>query len=89
MGLIRIILFALLCYVGFKMVSQVLRIFGAARSEGRVDAPSRGSDAREMVRDPVCGMYVSARDAVSLNRRGGTLYFCSDECRRRYIESKG
>ncbi len=89
MGLIRIILFALLCYVGFKMVYRVIRLVGSARVERRDDAPSAGSNAREMVRDPVCGMYVSACDAVSLNRRGGTIYFCSDECRRRYIESKG
>jgi uncharacterized protein len=88
MGFIRIIIFALLCYVGFKMVSRVIRLVGSARGERRVDAPQRGSDAREMVKDPVCGVYISARDAVSLNRRGGTLYFCSDECRRRYVESK-
>jgi len=70
------------------MVSRVIRLVGSARGERRVDAPQRGSDAREMVKDPVCGVYISARDAVSLNRRGGTLYFCSDECRRRYVESK-
>ncbi len=89
MGLIRLILFGLLCYVGFKFISRVIRLVGSSRTERRVDAPQHGSDAREMVRDPVCGIYISTRDAVSLNRRGGTVYFCSDECRRRYIESNG
>jgi uncharacterized protein len=89
MILVRIILFGLLIYMGIKVISRVMRLLGSTREVKPVDAPQRGPEAREMVRDPLCGVYVSAVDAVSLNRRGGTVYFCSDECRRRYIESKG
>jgi YHS domain-containing protein len=38
------------------------------------------------VKDPVCGMYMDPRLAIRLRRQQeGDLYFCSEECRRRYL----
>lgn len=38
-------------------------------------------DASEgMVQDPVCGMYVSKRDAISREINGRIFYFCSRNC---------
>jgi YHS domain-containing protein len=84
--IIRIILFGLLLYVGIKVISRVISLLGSASADKQGSSAERGLDANDMVRDPVCGMYVSARDALTVQRRGGTLYFCSEECRRRYTE---
>jgi YHS domain-containing protein len=51
-------------------------------------APSRHGEALpgNTVKDPVCGMYMDPRLAIKLqDRAGGDLYFCSEECRRRYL----
>lgn len=49
---------------------------------------ARGGDRRptsvKLVRDPVCGTYVSPGSATSLTAGGATHYFCSEECRARY-----
>jgi uncharacterized protein len=87
MILVRIIVFGLLIYVGIKTLSWVLRLVSSARADRQGDVAEPQLAANDMVRDPVCGVYISARDALNLPKRGGTLYFCSEECRRRYTES--
>ena len=88
MILIRIILFGLLVYFGIKVISRVIRLLGSTSVDRRKEASGHQAAANDMVKDPVCGMYISMRDAITLNRRGGTLYFCSEECRRRYTQDK-
>ncbi len=38
-----------------------------------------------MIKDPYCEAYFPRRDAVHLNLSGNDLYFCSKECRDRYL----
>ena len=38
----------------------------------------------EMVRDPVCGMFVSTELSHKLRQGSQTLHFCSRECLERY-----
>jgi YHS domain-containing protein len=40
---------------------------------------------KRMVKDPVCGMYMDPRLALHLENRDGSFFFCSDECRRRFL----
>ena len=58
---------------------------GAAGGNGarRVNRPSEVDDV--MIQDPVCGAYFPKRKAVALNVQGTSLYFCSPECRDRYL----
>lgn len=52
--------------------------------------PSRGPETRRghMVRDPVCGMFVSTELSHRLNEGGETLHFCSEECLERYQKAE-
>ncbi|MEX0611129.1 MAG: heavy metal-binding domain-containing protein, partial [Pirellulales bacterium] len=38
-----------------------------------------------MAIDPICGMTVDERTAISAERDGETFYFCSEHCRRRFL----
>ncbi len=42
----------------------------------------------EMMRDPVCGTYVPASQAVTLKQEKETLYFCSEECREKFRQKQ-
>ena len=46
------------------------------------------SDAvtRTLVRDPVCGLHVAEGLALPVRAGGETLYFCSAECRDKYVK---
>jgi Cu+-exporting ATPase len=42
----------------------------------------------ESVEDPVCGMQISAEDAVATSEyEGETYYFCAPGCKRRFDEN--
>jgi hypothetical protein len=38
-----------------------------------------------MIKDPYCEAYFPKRNAVHLNFNANDLYFCSKECRDKYI----
>jgi YHS domain-containing protein len=64
---------------------------GAAEIVGNVasgDFPDAGgrpqSAARQLVRDPVCGMHLAETLAIPFRDRGELLHFCSAECRDKY-----
>mgnify|MGYP001815762241 FL=1 len=40
----------------------------------------------EMVKDPVCEMYVPRQEALSLHHSGDIHYFCSETCRKAFKE---
>jgi YHS domain-containing protein len=41
-----------------------------------------------MVKDPYCEVYFPKRKGIQLKVKGEDLYFCSPECRDKFIESK-
>lgn len=38
----------------------------------------------ETHKDPICGMYVSEKNAVTRQINGQTVYFCSENCAKEY-----
>lgn len=47
-----------------------------------------GTAPQDTVKDPVCGMYMDPRLAIRLTRKEGDVFFCSEECRRRYLSGQ-
>lgn len=45
------------------------------------------NDVNEQIethKDPICGMYVSEKNAIIRQINGQTIYFCSENCAREY-----
>jgi YHS domain-containing protein len=42
-----------------------------------------------LVEDPVCHIFIPKGQAQPLLMDGETFYFCSDECRKKFIQNKG
>ena len=38
-----------------------------------------------MVKDPQCGVYFPQRNSIVVSKNGENLYFCSTECRDKYL----
>jgi uncharacterized protein len=49
-----------------------------------MDVPS-DAVTRKLVRDPVCGMHLAEGLAVTERQGGEVLYFCSEECREKFV----
>ena len=59
-------------------------IDGIMEAAGGTTRSRAKSPAVKLVRDPVCGTFVSPGNALSLTARGATHYFCSEECRAEF-----
>ena len=50
-------------------------------------AENLGGTEEELVRDPVCGCYIPKSQSYALSLKGKKLFFCSQECFRKYQAS--
>ncbi len=85
MNPLRIIILALLFYVLYRLLFGRKKSVGKGGSQG----PGRlGDEGRNiLVEDPVCHTYVVQGQSPSAVKDGKTYYFCSEECRRKFLES--
>jgi YHS domain-containing protein len=74
--LLEIIVLLLVIRAVWRMVGSMIKVSAGTR---RTDA-SGEPRAVKLVRDPVCGTYVSPDSAIS----DGKHYFCSEKCRDAY-----
>jgi YHS domain-containing protein len=54
-----------------------------AKKSGLKNNPA--DSAKHMVKDPICGMYMDSRLAVRMESGKEIVYFCSEECRNKYL----
>lgn len=85
--LFRILILLLLLLVVRALIA---RLFGTGRKASR--KRSRGGSGRtratvrgRMVKDPQCGIYVATDLAVRIRKKNADLYFCSEECRDKFL----
>lgn len=76
--MIRLLLLALLFYLGYSLFRFFLRALPGRRESPPAAKSSRGE---EMVQDPHCGTYLPRGDALVKTVRGERHYFCSKACR--------
>ncbi len=85
----RLLYFVLLVFL-FRAAYRYL--FGRAsqkrKSPPNVPPGRSPTISGHMVKDPVCGMYIDEQTALSLERKGQSFYFCSEECRKKYLASR-
>jgi YHS domain-containing protein len=78
--LLRVILVIVLVRALWRFLRGVLEGAGYSRTAGSLP---RGVT---LVRDPVCGIFVSPKQALAAEASGETAYFCSEQCRRKWQE---
>jgi uncharacterized protein len=77
----RILLLAFVIWLVRRFVAFFI---GGAQKSNRKSASTNGT-ANYMVKDPVCGMYMDSRLAVRLDNGKEATYFCSEECKNRFL----
>ena len=84
--MLRLIIFAILCYILYRLVKSLM--LPPARKPGESSIRSNGTITDEMVMDPQCSVYIPKREAISAKVAGETIYFCSKECKKKYLKEK-
>ena len=88
----QFILLAAILYILYKWLRQ-----GTSKPRGGDPPPHSATGpfgrsagpVEEMRQDPVCGTWVPISQAVTLNRDDETHYFCSGECRDKFLAGQG
>ncbi len=81
--MIKTIILIIIGYIGFRVLkSWFLRHIRGNMPDSRQQS---GEIEDIMIQDPVCRVYFPKRSGVHLNVDGKTIYFCSKECRQRYM----
>jgi uncharacterized protein len=83
---IALIRFVFIAVVGSLAALAVLVFLGLTRARRRqVPRRSAGTTRGVMVKDEICGTYVLREDALVETRGGAEHYFCSEDCRRKFL----
>lgn len=84
--LFRLIVIGLLVYCVLRLVRI---LFPASPGRPGHNAFSRNEPAvKEMIQDPHCGVYVVKQDAYCIQHNNQTLYFCSEDCSRKFLQQQ-
>jgi len=85
--MLRGLLVWLLLFFLARAVWRLVQGIAQGATSGGTTGPRRNAPpAMKLARDPVCGTFVVPGKAVEFARGGETMYFCSDTCRRRFLE---
>lgn len=80
MGPLRILILAVLFYIGYRLIRA--NFIKSSDSEEEKDEPTHSGEAITdvLVEDPVCHKLVPKEQAYRLEADDGAHYFCSKEC---------
>ena len=77
--------FLILLCVGFLLYRSLKSWMSPDVTRKTVSRKKAGQIDDVMIKDPYCEAYFPKRNAVHLNLDDNDLYFCSKECRDKYI----
>ena len=82
----RLLIYAALIYLAWR----AFRSWTSKSAIGRrpTGDPNENAVDDVMVKDPQCGVYFARQDGVHLRLGGEDHYFCSAECRDRYLDAQ-
>ncbi len=81
--MIRLFLWAIIGFLGFKLTQTLLRYWLGPRIPPPSQTPEVEKD--ELVQDPVCKVFIPRRNALVASKDGENYYFCSEGCRKKFL----
>ena len=91
----RVILYLIFAVILISVLRAILRII--SKGFGELMSPRAGQSSQapgkqvpltgELKKDPACGTYIAAATSIQEKVGGETFYFCSKQCRDKYVAS--
>ena len=85
----RLFLFLALIFLIYYVLKAATSVFSGPGDGSRASSKARDRGQEtwdELVKDPSCGVYVPKRDAIRHMVGGREVFFCSNECKDRFLE---
>ncbi|MDL2306471.1 transcriptional regulator [Desulfovibrio sp. OttesenSCG-928-C06] len=84
--MLRFIIIGLAIFVAYKLFFNDLKRKKQGDKEASAKEQARKKESGELIKDPVCGSYVSIDDSVTVKDGDKIYHFCSYECRDKYLK---
>ncbi len=91
----RLLILALLLYIGWRLVRNLIR----DKIQDQADRQQQEKEKKKkqesetvedvLVEDPICHTLVPKHQAIRLRQQGKTYYFCSDACCDKFTGKPG
>lgn len=81
-GILVLAFYGFLAYI----IYAVIRFFNSLGKSSN-PRPSTKISSGVMVKDEICNTYLPKEDALKESHEGRVYYFCSPECRQKFLES--
>ena len=79
----KLLILLLIAYLGYRgLKSWMMQNMPSDKS---VSGSASGEIDDVMVKDPYCEVYFPKRNGVKLHHQGAELFFCSPDCRDKFI----
>ena len=82
----RLLILLGLLYLGYRFLKSWMLKESPARKPVFEKKTSEIDDV--MVKDPYCGVYFAKKDGVHLSVNGENFYFCSEECKHKFLDKQ-
>jgi len=80
----RLLILLGIIYIGYRAVKSWMLPGGSPKKTVFNTTAAQMDDV--MIKDPFCEIYFPKKDGVHLRTNGKDLYFCSTECRDKFVE---
>ena len=87
--MLRMALAVFLVYIIYKVMikGEKLDLFSKFRGQTKRKAEPRDQgQLEEMQKDPICGTYIPESQAITLLYKREVHFFCSEECKNKFLE---
>ncbi len=81
----KLLAFLVVGYFCYRVMKNWLMTGSSPPDE--VSSTTAGEIDDVMIQDPVCGVYFPKGDSIGLQYKGEELFFCSQECKAKFIHS--
>jgi uncharacterized protein len=78
----RLLLLILIFFLAYTVYTAIVRLL----SKPAPPPPEKTLKGEDMVKDPICGVFLPRGDALPETIRGERHYFCSEACRDKFLE---
>lgn len=86
MSPLRLVIIGVLVYLFYRLLAGGRKISAPKPSGTRNGQAPIASDV--LVEDPVCHTYIPRKQAIELGSGKETIFFCSQKCKKKFIESE-
>lgn len=82
--MMRLIIYIILFFLLYKIIKQCLPSEKSIKNTSQNDAQIGGE---ELILDTICQTYFPKGSALMVRNGGSVHYFCSEDCREKYLTS--